>query len=603
MAASQLNMNELIKSQIVMKYFGDTTGGAGSFHNLILFTLYEHAVKNLPALTSWVAEQYRIWQRGGSFKDSLPTLPSLTAPSEIKAQITFERQSNESDKKSKPDMRTESVINFVCGLPQVKSLLYCGIDYVPDFNERICIADDVWFKLEDYHRSVGEARPATESIKFTLSTYDHDIRHLHQFIEQAQTAYEQQQKNKLGSYTYFFDQQTDKTRGAMQNPLPADFCIYSKNRFLTNRTFDNVFFEQHADVHHRVDFFMNRRDWYDKKGMPYTLGFMFHGHPGTGKTSTIKAIANVTKRHIFNIQLSQIRTNTALKHLFYSDEVHVFDGMKTEVLHIPVQQRLYVIEDIDAMKSVVTKRKPGVDASEVTAEVPETAEDKFHAHMKAMNAMDPSMFMGGAQRPPPAAKEKPTNAMDLATLLNVLDGTLEVPGRIIVITTNYPEKLDHALIRPGRIDMVIEFKKCSRQILKQMMYSFYDLVDTEMSELLRTSFEILSEREDLDYKWTPAEVNQILFRHFHAPEAAIKELIAEDPTQMFKFSHMDPSAATVETTAASAKASVPMTIPSENDVLAAMAEQFTASISGDGGVVFNKDAAGTATGLRQRRSG
>lgn len=584
----QLNIQELIKSQIIMKYLGDGTGSSASLQNLVVFTLYEHAVKNLPAITAWVATQYRQWKSGESMTSSLPSLPSMALPLAIKAQITFERQSSESDKKSKPDMRTESVINFVCALPQVKSLLYCGVEYVPDFNERICIDNDVWFKLEDYHRTAAEARAAVESIKFTLCTYEHDITHLHKFIEHAQVTYERQQQNKLGNHTYFFDQQTDKTRSQFQNPLPPDFCIYGKNRFLTNRTFDNVFFEQRTDVRNRVDFFMNRRDWYDRKGMPYTLGFMFHGAPGCGKTSTVKAIANITKRHIFNIQLSQIRTNNALKHLFYSDEVHVFDGTKTEVLHIPIQQRLYVIEDIDAMKSVVTKRKPGVDASEVTADISETAEDKFQAQMKMMNNMDPSIFMG--TRPQPV-KEKPTNAMDLATLLNVLDGTLEVPGRIIVITTNYPEKLDHALIRPGRIDMVIEFKKCSRAILREMLYAFYDLTE-DISGL-----DVLDGRADLDYKWTPAEVNQILFRHFHHPEDAIKELIAEDPTHMFKFSHMDPSAAEVPLPTGT------MTIPSEAELMAVMAEQYATAITQEKAdvVTFNRDAVTTATGLRQRK--
>lgn len=593
----QLNIQDIIKSQIVMKYLGDGTGGSASLQNLVVFTLYEHAVKNLPAITSWAATQWRHWRSGESMSSSLPMLQSISLPQIIKAQITFERQSSESDKKNKPDMRTESVINFVCALPQVKSLLYCGIDYVPDFNERICIDNDVWFKLEDYHRSVAEARAAVENIKFTLCTYDHDITHLHKFVEHAQATYERQQQNKLGNHTYFFDQQTDKTRSTFQNPLPPDFCVYGKNRFLTNRTFNNVFFEQRNDVCSRVEFFMNRRDWYDKKGMPYTLGFMFHGHPGTGKTSTIKAIANVTKRHIFNVQLSQIRTNTALKHLFYSDEVHVFDGNKTEILHIPVQQRLYVIEDIDAMKSVVTKRKPGVDASEVTTDASDTMEDKFQAQMKMMNA-DPSMFMGsGAMRPQPA-KEKPTNAMDLATLLNVLDGTLEVPGRIIVITTNYPEKLDHALIRPGRIDMVIEFKKCSREILHEMVYAFYDITDDDISDTLRMCFEILDDREDLDYKWTPAEVNQVLFRHFHDPETAIRELIAEDPTHMFKFSHMDPSAANVPVTPSDT-----MQIPSNEELMAVMAEQLTTAMKQDKSDVltFNRDAVTTAVGLRQRR--
>lgn len=42
--------------------------------------------------------------------------------------------------------------------------------------------------------------------------------------------------------------------------------------------------------------------------------------------------------------------------------------------------------------------------------------------------------------------------LNLAGLLNVLDGVVDTPNRIIIMTTNHPEKLDPALIRPGRIN-------------------------------------------------------------------------------------------------------------------------------------------------------
>jgi len=42
--------------------------------------------------------------------------------------------------------------------------------------------------------------------------------------------------------------------------------------------------------------------------------------------------------------------------------------------------------------------------------------------------------------------------LNLSGLLNVLDGVVDTPERIVVMTTNHPEILDPALIRPGRID-------------------------------------------------------------------------------------------------------------------------------------------------------
>ncbi|KAF0691357.1 hypothetical protein As57867_017338, partial [Aphanomyces stellatus] len=45
----------------------------------------------------------------------------------------------------------------------------------------------------------------------------------------------------------------------------------------------------------------------------------------------------------------------------------------------------------------------------------------------------------------------PNDKLNLSGLLNVLDGVVDSPGRILIMTTNHPEKLDPALIRPGRV--------------------------------------------------------------------------------------------------------------------------------------------------------
>jgi SpoVK/Ycf46/Vps4 family AAA+-type ATPase len=207
---------------------------------------------------------------------------------------------------------------------------------------------------------------------------------------------------------------------------------------------------------------------------------MFHGEPGCGKTSTIKAIANVGNRHIINLHLSEIKSKEQLTHLFFNDDIHVWDNGKTERYNIPVSERMYVIEDIDAMGDLVLKRE-----------------------WKKPTVKKPVEF---DERGNIIEEDEP---IDLAFILNLLDGTLESEGRILALSTNFPERIDTALIRPGRIDMIIEFKKCSSQMLKQMMESFYEI---EVREI------------NAPDKWTPAEVNQIFFRNFNDPEQALKEL-------------------------------------------------------------------------------
>ena len=62
----------------------------------------------------------------------------------------------------------------------------------------------------------------------------------------------------------------------------------------------------------------------------------------------------------------------------------------------------------------------------------------------------------------------------LSSLLNVLDGILESNGIIYINTTNYPEKIDKALLRPGRINFTIDFKKSDYQTIKEMLEYFYE---------------------------------------------------------------------------------------------------------------------------------
>ena len=61
----------------------------------------------------------------------------------------------------------------------------------------------------------------------------------------------------------------------------------------------------------------------------------------------------------------------------------------------------------------------------------------------------------------------------MSHILNLIDGPLEAPGRILIVTSNHPEKLDEALIRDGRMDIKLEMKPLSSKCLKDMLLSFF----------------------------------------------------------------------------------------------------------------------------------
>ena len=88
---------------------------------------------------------------------------------------------------------------------------------------------------------------------------------------------------------------------------------------------------------------------------------------------------------------------------------------------------------------------------------------------------------------------------NLSKLLNILDGIIECPGRIIIMTTNKPETLDKALIRPGRIDIKINFTKCTKQMTQDIINNYFN------SKIKITNIK--------DYKYTPAELIELCSKY------------------------------------------------------------------------------------------
>jgi len=480
------NPQDILRMQLM---FG--AGGSNILKNIIALSLYDKLASSystwFPSLKAFCCRRQKV-----SLKDK-----------EIKCTIECERNipQNTSKHTNVNNVRMDSIISYITTLPVIHNLLCMNHhEYLPHEYDPILLEPDLYFQLINLKHTDEQV----ELIHFKLFCYEHDIQYLQTFVDKCNHDYERRMANKLGTSLYYFDMMTPlkgKNKGT-QNPLPTTHIIYTKHKFYTTRTFDNVFFEQRQRVKNHVNFFLNRRDWYENKGIPYTLGFLFHGEPGTGKTSSVKAIANTARRHIINIQLSEIKSKAQLRHLFFNEEIHVHNGTTIERYTIPVHERLYVIEDIDAMGDSLLRREWKKPTSSVQ-ETPKRTGDAW------LDTVDDDV------------KEP----IDLSFLLNLLDGTLESSGRILAISSNFPERIDRALIRPGRIDMIIHFKKCNTEILNEMLLSFYD---KEVKGLICE-----------DYKWSPAEVNQILFRNFEKPEDAVRELNELQPKELYGFDFVD----------------------------------------------------------------
>lgn len=162
--------------------------------------------------------------------------------------------------------------------------------------------------------------------------------------------------------------------------------------------------------------FISNPSWYTDRGIPYRRGYLLYGPPGCGKSSYITALAGELGFSISVLNLSERGlTDDRLNHL----------------LSVAPQQTIILLEDIDAA------------------------------------------FVSREDTPKQKAAYEGLNRVTFSGLLNCLDGVASTEARIVFMTTNYLERLDPALIRPGRVDLKEYIGYCSSHQIEQMFLRFY----------------------------------------------------------------------------------------------------------------------------------
>ncbi|KAK5046350.1 hypothetical protein LTR84_008494 [Exophiala bonariae] len=166
------------------------------------------------------------------------------------------------------------------------------------------------------------------------------------------------------------------------------------------------------------DFFSSSK-WYYERGIPYRRGYLLYGPPGTGKSSFIQALAGHLNYDIAMLNLSERGlTDDRLNHL----------------LTVIPQRTLVLLEDVDAAFS--NRRQVETDGYQ------------------------------GAN-------------VTFSGLLNALDGVGSAEERVIFLTTNHVERLDEALVRPGRVDMTVRLAEATVYQIEQLWERFYGEIDTD----------------------------------------------------------------------------------------------------------------------------
>jgi len=179
--------------------------------------------------------------------------------------------------------------------------------------------------------------------------------------------------------------------------------------------------------------FRRSKERYEQLGVPYHRGYLFYGPPGTGKTSLVSALAAHFGLSIYVINLAEFNDRSLMK----------------AVNQVPANS-VMLFEDIDCMRGSQSREGPG--SGEANRET------------TTLNAKE----------------NAPPSGVTLSGLLNVLDGFHAPHGVLFVMTTNHVEKLDPALLRPGRIDYKLFLGKAT---------------DPQKAELYRRFFPDASELE------------------------------------------------------------------------------------------------------------
>ena len=403
------------------------------------------------------------------------------------------------------DTLAHALLDYVTNKPNIQSISYSKNKFMLNHKNPILIET-----VEAVYIQLLSEKGSDEDLSQVIEIYSYymNVDELRSFLKKIEYNYTLQIQNKLGDKVYYFnDVSTGKINKNEYNKMPS-VVTFTMKQFNTNRNFKNVIGPESRLIEKRVNFFMNNKQWYSENGIPYTFGLMLYGLPGCGKTSIIKALSGVTRRHIINIKLHKYVTKTQMENLFFNETINVVQNGRNETVIIPIDQRIYLFEDLDADDTDIL-----LDRSET----PAYDNEKF-----TPLSLNPTQNDCGFKdfkyqsREEKEKEEFSSEKLTLSCLLNLLDGVLEAPGRIVVMTTNYIEKLDSALIRPGRIDLICEFKKCTNQSIIEFIEMFYDI---ELNEDSKTVISSLDE-----YTITPAEMTKLMFENFEDYNACIEKL-------------------------------------------------------------------------------
>tara|TARA_Y100000589_G_scaffold331776_1_gene386976 strand:- start:2894 stop:4510 length:1617 start_codon:yes stop_codon:yes gene_type:complete len=383
---------------------------------------------------------------------------------------------------------------------------------------------DLYFKMtksetenDDKKKDLG--RMCTYTL--IISSKSNDLQYLQQFVDQICEDYYNKMEAKINGNLYVFSYEGRDGDGNIK---------YTTYPFYTTCGIDKVYFKDKDKVLSQINFFKDNKQWYEKQGKPYTLGICTYGPPGCGKTSWEKSLAKYLDRHMIIVDFSKIKSQSEADEIFFDEKIN---GKI-----IPYDKRLYVFPDFDRMSDLVYDEKYSKD-NEIknllndyqlytkTNNKAELSHDNVSEILKFLQVNLDSEY---THLPGPKDSKPNSVPLNLSKLLNIFDGVPERTGQIIMMSANHPEKIDRAILRPGRVDILIHFDLALKDDLVNMVKNYFYKDISKIDNYVKNN-----DISSLDKKWTPAEIFQICSKNTSYLQT-FSQLISKNRVNSFHFS-------------------------------------------------------------------
>jgi len=373
------------------------------------------------------------------------------------------------------------------------------------------IENDIFCEIIFYNNNYESGDKKTninkEEYNIEIISCKLDCKELFDYVEKITDEYVNEQRDRSNKKKYIF------TFDGKDAEIGVKWQI---TEFISKRTLDHVFFEEKEEVVYFLEKFMKERELYEKIGKPYQIGILLEGEPGCGKTSFIDALSNYFNRSIKDCQFNRMKTIDDLESCIHCISYDNKD--------MSIDKVIMVAEDFDCMTNIAKSRKLIEKESEESAMKFQKRNNEFQKNMESFKSEEAKAILCAIASQDdmtviphgPMLKNESSKSRDitLSSVLNIMDGINNQPGRIIIFTTNHPETLDEAFLRPGRIDLRIKFGRPSRKVMHQIIYNWYKCHDDfypgkNLVSQFQEKWEKYYDRLE-DNKFRPCDITNIL---------------------------------------------------------------------------------------------